>query len=278
MDNQGDALDVMPVSPHPRLTRWAYRGWFTIVVGFLYLPIVFMIAFSFNDSRTPGLPITGLTLHWYEEMLGNGLLHQAVLNSVIVALVVAILATTIGTMTAYGIVRGGFPHPNGARLLLTMPIMLPGVLIGLALLILFSRVMHVPLSLGTVVAGHLVFAIPFATLIIAARLQGFDRALEWAAADLGAPPGVVFRRIVLPLLSPAILAAALISVTMSIDEFIITFFTIGPQLTLPLYIYTQIKFGVTPEVNAVATMLLLAMLLVLFAAASAGRLRQERGA
>jgi ABC-type spermidine/putrescine transport system permease subunit II len=134
--------------------------------------------------------------------------------------------------------------------------MVPGVLLGVGLLVFLAGVLKLRLSLLTVVAGHLVLTMPFVVLIVSARLQGFDRRLEWAAADLGASPARTLRHVVLPLIAPAIVAGALISVTLSIDEFVVTFFTIGSQLTLPIYIYTQIKFGVTPEVNAVATLLL----------------------
>jgi ABC-type spermidine/putrescine transport system permease subunit II len=253
---------------------------------FLYLPIVFMVIFSFDESRTPGLPITGFTLKWYESMLGNRVLLGALWNSLTVAVVVAVLATIIGTMAAFVLVRGRIRYTNAARIIFTMPIMVPGVLIGVALLIYFARVIDIPLSLVTVVSGHLVFTVPFVVLIVSARLQGFDRALEWAAADLGASPRRAIRHIVLPLVAPAIMAGALISVTLSIDEFIITWFTIGSQATLPTYIYTQVKFGVTPEVNAVATVLLVGTLALLAVAALilsrgralSGRLRRRRQA
>ena len=129
------------------------------------------------------------------------------------------------------------------------------------------------LSLLTVVAGHLVLTVPFVILIVAARLQGFDRNLEWAAADLGADAKRTLRYVILPLIWPAVLAGALISVTLSIDEFVVTFFTVGPQSTLPLYIYTQIKFGVTPEVNAIATVMLGATLALLVLAGAVLALR-----
>jgi ABC-type spermidine/putrescine transport system permease subunit II len=144
-----------------------------------------------------------------------------------------------------------------------MPIMLPGILIGVGLVVFLAGTLHIQLSQMTVIAGHLVLTMPFVILIVAARLQGFDRRLEWAAADLGASPARVIRLIVLPLIAPAVLAAALISITLSIDEFVVTFFTVGSQLTLPIYIYTQIKFGVTPEVNAVATLVMVGTILVL---------------
>jgi spermidine/putrescine transport system permease protein len=255
-------LETMPVSPFATQTRGCLAVLAGAILAFLYIPIAFLILFSFEKSDTPGLPITGLTTHWYEKMLTDSAIQKAVLNSVEVAVVVAILATIIGTMAAFPLVRGGIRFAGTVRLLFTMPIMIPGVLIGIGLLIFFRRALDLQLSLATVVAGHLVFTIPFVVLIVAARLQGFDRRLEWAAADLGANGRQTIWHIVLPLISPAIIAGALLSVTLSIDEFVISYFTIGPQLTLPLYIYTQIKFGVTPEVNAVATVILVATLAV----------------
>jgi spermidine/putrescine transport system permease protein len=252
-------LEAMPVSPVAQQTRGCLGLFAGATLAFLYLPIAFLILFSFEKADTPGFPITGLTLHWYEAMLGDSAIKTALLNSLEVAAIVAILSTVIGTMTAFPLVRGGIPFPGTARLLFTLPIMFPGVLLGLGLLV-FITAIGIKLGLHTVVAGHLVFTTPFVVLIVAARLQGFDRRLEWAAADLGASSRQTLRHIILPLIAPAIIAGALLSVTLSIDEFVVTFFTIGPQLTLPLYIYTQIKFGVTPEVNALATVLLVGTL------------------
>lgn len=257
-----DPLETMPVSPFARAIRLTLRLWFGALMVFLYLPIAFMVVFSFDEGATPGLPITGLTLHWYDVLLQNRQLLRAVENSITVAAAVAILATVFGTMAAFVLVRAGIRWPNATRIAFTLPIMVPGVLIGVSLLIFFARAADIPLSLGTVIAGQLVFTVPFVVLIVASRLQGFDPKLEWAAADLGASPRQAIRHIVLPLIAPAILAGALISVTLSIDEFVITWFTVGAQPTLPTYIYTRIKFGVTPDVNAVATILLVATLLI----------------
>lgn len=280
MAERVDPLETMPVSPHARATRRILWGLAAIIMAFLYLPILFMILLSFNDHRTVGLPFEGFTLHWYEQALGNGLLLDAVKNTILVAAAVAVLATVIGTMAAFVLVRGRIRYPGGARVLATMPIMFPGMLLGIGILIFLRRVLNLDLSLWTVIAGHLVFTTPFVILIVAARLQGFDQKLEWAAADLGADPRSTVRYIILPLIWPAILAGGLISVTLSVDEFIITFFTVGPQLTLPIYIYTQIKFGVTPEVNAIATLLLAATLGALLVGtilvAGRRRLRERR--
>jgi ABC-type spermidine/putrescine transport system permease subunit II len=268
----------MPVSPYARATRWILRLWFGAFIVFLYLPIAFMVIFSFDEGATPGLPITGFTLRWYDEMLNNRQLLRAVGNSITVAVVVSVLATIIGTMAAFVLVRGGIRHPSATRIAFTLPIMVPGVLIGVSLLIYFARAADLPLSLTTVIAGQLVVTVPFVLLIVASRLQGFDRFLEWAAADLGATPRKAIRHVVLPLIAPAILAGALISVTLSIDEFVITWFTVGNQPTLPTYIYTRVKFGVTPEVNAVATIMLVATLLIFgIASVALGRARRLTG-
>jgi spermidine/putrescine transport system permease protein len=263
MTKQMDRLETMPVSRRSRATRNMFRAWAVAVFTFLYVPIAFLVLFSFEDSRTPGLPFTGFTLDWYAGLPDNAQLIGAVANSIFIAVIVAVVSTAVGTMAAFPLVRGGIRWPNAARVLFTMPIMLPGILIGVGLVVFLAGTLHIQLSQMTVIAGHLVLTMPFVILIVAARLQGFDSRLEWAAADLGAGPATVIRRIVLPLIAPAILAAALISITLSIDEFVVTFFTVGSQLTLPVYIYTQIKFGVTPEVNAVATLVMVGTILVL---------------
>ncbi|HEU4671664.1 MAG TPA: ABC transporter permease [Candidatus Limnocylindrales bacterium] len=253
-----DPLETMPVSPHARLLRWALRAWAAVILVFIYLPIVVLIVFSFEDSKTIGFPIRGLSTRWYEGIPDNDQLVGAIWTSIVIAVVVAVVSTLVGAMAAFPLVRARLRWPNAVRVLVTMPIMVPGVLLGVGLLVFLAGVLHIRLSLLTVVGGHLVLTMPFVVLIVSARLQGFDRGLEWAAADLGASPARTLRHVVLPLIAPAIAAGALISVTLSIDEFVVTFFTIGSQLTLPIYIYTQIKFGVTPEVNAVATLLLIA--------------------
>lgn len=258
-----DRLETMPVSPRSRATRNTFRIWAIAVFAFLYTPIAFLVLFSFEDSKTPGFPFPGFTLDWYATLPENAQLIGAVANSIAIAIVVAIVATLVGTMAAFPLVRGGIRWPNAVRVLFTMPIMLPGILIGVGLLVFLAGTLHVQLSQMTVIAGHLVLTMPFVILIVAARLQGFDRRLEWAAADLGASPAQVVRLIVLPLIAPAVLAGALISITLSIDEFVVTFFTVGSQLTLPIYIYTQIKFGVTPEVNAVATLVMVGTIVAL---------------
>ena len=278
MPKKVSPVDTMPVGRFARQTRWGLIGLTGAVLVFLYLPIAFLILFSFETASTPGLPITGLTFHWYQVLFADSSIQKAVGTSILVALIVTVIATVVGTMVAFPLVRGGLPSPGTLRLGFTMPIMIPGVLLGIGLLIFFRQVLKVQLGLPTVVAGHLVFTIPFVVLIVSARLQGFDRRLEWAAADLGADSRRTLRYIVLPLIAPAILAGALMCITLSIVEFVITFFTIGSQQTLPLFIYTQIKFGVTPEVNALATLMLAATLALVVVGTGLMGLRGRRAA
>ena len=175
--------------------------------------------------------------------------------------------------------RSRLPFRSGVRIGMTLPIMIPGLLIGVSLLVLLTDVFHMQLSPTTAVIGQAVYATPFVLLLVAARLQGFDRSLERAASDLGANTYNRLRYVVLPLIAPAIFAGALFAFTLSLDEFIITLFLIGGGNTLPIYIYTQVKFGITPEVNALATLLLLASLtLIALAFALPALGRKARGA
>src|SRR5262249_38038368 len=155
---------------------------------------------------------------------------------------------------AFPLVRAGLRFPAGFRVAFTLPIMIPGILIGISLLILFTNVLHANLSPQTAVIGQSLYTTPFVLLLVAARLEAFDRNLERAASDLGANAFNRLRLIVLPLIFPAILAGALLAFTLSFDEFVITYFIIGSYNTLPIYIYTQIKYGITPEVNALASL------------------------
>jgi spermidine/putrescine transport system permease protein len=160
-------------------------------------------------------------------------------------------------------VRSRLPFRTGVRIGMTLPIMIPGLLIGISLLVLLTDVFHLQLSPQTAVIGQAVYTTPFVLLLVAARLQGFDPSLERAASDLGANTYRRLRHVVFPLIAPAVFAGALFAFTLSLDEFIITLFLIGAHNTLPIYIYTQVKFGITPEVNALASLLLLASLILL---------------
>jgi spermidine/putrescine transport system permease protein len=257
------ARDVEVLSPRARVARALLGGYALAIYVFLFGPIVLLVLFSFNANRYGTFPITGWTLTWYRQAFSDYQVHDAVTTTLKVALQVTVISTIVGAAAAFPLVRSRLPFREGIRIIFILPIMIPGLLIGVSLLVLFTSTFHWTLSPETAVIGQSVYTTPFVILLVAARLQGFDSALERAAADLGANAFQRLRRIVLPLILPAILAGALFAFTLSLDEFIITYFLIGGHNTLPIFIYTQVKFGITPEVNAVASMLLAGSLLLL---------------
>jgi spermidine/putrescine transport system permease protein len=251
------------VAPRGRLVRRLLTGWAGLVYLFLFVPIGLLVLFSFNANRFGTLPITGWTLHWYSEALNDFQIQDAVKSTIQVAAEVTLIATVVGSAAAFPLVRSNLPFRSGVRAALLLPIMIPGLLIGVGLLSFFTDALHQRLSLQTAVIGQAVFTTPFVILVVASRLEAFDRALELAASDLGAN---LFKRlwyVVLPLIGPGIFAGALFAFTLSLDEFVITLFLIGGHNTLPIYIYTQVKFGITPEVNALASMLLAASIVLI---------------
>lgn len=226
-----------------RRIQWLSPGfaYFVLFTVFLYLPILLLIVFSFNNSRTLSLPLKGFTLQWYAALLGADQLIRAVGNSLVLGLIASAVATALGTMAAIGITRFNFPGRGLFLGVSAMPMVIPYVVLGVALLILFAQ-LGVPLSLWTVGVGHVIINIPYAMLIVASRLAGFDAHLEEAAMDLGETYWGTLRRVTLPMCAPAILSAFLSSFTTSFDEFAVSFFLIGTQSTLPVYLYSQLRF------------------------------------
>jgi len=253
----------MQTSGRARLTRSAFVLYGILGYAFLYVPVLLLAFFSFNKSAAGNLPFTGFTFKWYADLFRDYLVIDAFKNSLMVAAFTSLLATVIGTAAAFALVRASLRFTEFLRVFFVLPMMIPGLLIGIALLVFFSSLLSLPLSLGTVTIGHVVMTVPFVVLVVASRLVGFDRKLEWAAADLGANPAATFRFVTFPLILPGILAGALFAFTLSLDEFVITLFTIGPQTTLPMYVFSQVKFGVTPKINALATLLLLGSIIIL---------------
>ncbi len=252
----GETAAVEVVARHRRLVRGALAGWAWVIYVFRFRASVLLILLSFNSNRYGTFPITGWTTHWYSSIASSPDLQSAIKTSIRVALEVTLISTVVGTAAAFSLVRSRLRFRTGFRIAFTLPIMIPGVLIGVSLLSFLRHGLGVPLSTETVVIGQSVYTTPFVLLIVAARLEGFDRSLEAAASDLGANAVRRFRYVILPLIGPAVFAGALFAFTLSLDEFVITFFIIGAQVTLPIYIYTQIKFGITPAINAVATLLI----------------------
>lgn len=271
--------DVEVVSPHAGLVKGLLSAWGVIVYVFLFAPIVLLVLFSFNANKYGTFPFTGWTFHWYSEVFGDYQIKDALTTSIKIAAEVTLIATVVGTAAAFPLVRSRLPFRSGITIGMTLPIMIPGLLIGVSLLVLMTSVFHFQLSVQTAVVGQAVYTTPFVLLLVAARLQGFDMSLERAASDLGANTFNRLRYVVLPLILPAVFAGALFAFTLSLDEFIITLFLIGAQNTLPIYIYTQVKFGITPEVNALASLLLAAsLMLIAFAFLLPAALRKGRGA
>jgi len=257
------AREAEIVSPRAGLTRALLGGWALLVYLFLFAPIALLVAFSFNANRYGTFPITGWTGKWYGQVFSDYQIRDALTTTLKVAAEVTVVSTLVGTAAAFPLVRSRLPFRTGIRVGMTLPIMIPGLLIGVSLLVFFTNVLHEQLSPTTAAIGQSVFTTPFVLLLVAARLQGFDVSLERAAADLGANTLRRLRYVVLPLIMPAVFAGALFAFTLSLDEFIITFFLIGGHNTLPIYIYTQVKFGITPEVNALASLLLAASLVLI---------------
>jgi spermidine/putrescine transport system permease protein len=240
------------------------------VYAFLYVPLAVVVVFSFNDSKL-NAEWVGFTLDWYRKLAGNGEMLHAAANSLLIALVSSALATVLGTMAGIAM------HRFRSRLLPFMtltPVAMPEILLGVSLLIFFITVFgEESLSLLTVIIAHTTFCIGFVAIIVRARLAGMDESIFEAARDLGATPWQTFRLVTLPLIMPGVIAGALMAFTLSIDDFVITFFTAGAGVpTLPLTIYTMIKIAVTPEVNAVSTLL---MLLTLTMIVLAGRIAPD---
>ena len=243
--------------------RWLLGGYGGAIYLFLYAPIGLLILFSFNASPSGTLPISGLTLRWYRELFGDYFLIEAMLNSLIVAAIATPIATLVGGLCAYALARTEFPLKPLVSSAVLMPMIVPGILLGAAMLLILRPLLGIPLSLGTAAAGHVVVTTPYAVMAISNRLYGYDRRLDAAAADLGASPWRVLRHVTIPLLMPGIIAAALIVFTVSLDTFGVTFFTIGSGGTLPMYIWSQVELGIRPTVNALGTLLIGATILLL---------------
>ncbi len=225
-------------------------------LAFLYAPVAVLIVFSFNASKLSAV-WEGFTLQWYRVLVTDAALWTSAQNSLVVASVSTLLATGLGVPAAVGLERGHFRGQALAQGALLVPLVIPEIMMGVSLLLFFVMV-QVPLSLWTVIIGHTGFNLPLVAVIIRARLRKLDPHLEEAARDLGATEWQALRRVTLPLLRPAMLAAILMAFAVSLDDFIVTFFTAGPGgTTLPLKVYSMIRAGVSPEINAMSAILVI---------------------
>jgi spermidine/putrescine transport system permease protein len=250
-----------------RIGNWLLGTNAALVFGFLYLPVLILIIFSFNNTRSVAV-FTGFSTEWYLSLAQNEELLDAARNSLVVGVITTIAATLIGTLTALAMERYRFKLRTAFDANLYLPIVIPEIVMGISLLLFFNQAlfpflqnafgMRATTGLHTITISHIAFDIPFVYVIVRARLADFDRTLEEAAADLGADEWQTFKRITLPLLMPGIIGGALMAFTLSLDDYLITVFTKGiREQTMPLYIYSLVRRGVTPEINALSTALLL---------------------
>jgi spermidine/putrescine transport system permease protein len=231
-------------------------GAFTIAgLIFLWAPLLLVALFSFHSTGSLTFPFEGFSTRWYDEVFSNEVIRTAAENSLVVATSTALITALLGTLAAYGLTRTSSRLRGPLSLLFFLPITLPGLFIGIALLVSFSRV-EWSLSLVTVTIAHLVYVFPFFFLVARAALERLDPALEETAADLGAGRWTVFRRVTLPQVWPVLVGAACLAFALSFDEFVITFFVIGPDSTLPLYIWSGLRRTIDPSINAISTLLL----------------------
>ena len=228
-----------------------------IALAFLFLPPVVVVLFSFHSSASLTFPFEGFSLRWYDEVLGSPEFRAAARNSLVVATATSAVTLVLGTLTAYGLTRSRSRWRVPLTLMFFLPVTLPGIFLGLALLVFFAEV-TLPLSLLTVFIAHCLFVFPFFLLMAQAALSRTDPALEEAAADLGASRAMVFRRVTLPQIWPVLLGAAALAFALSFDEFIITFFVVGPDSTLPMYVWGGLRRNTDPSINTVSTLLLIA--------------------
>ena len=239
--------------------------YFSIIV-FLYLPIAVLFLFSINTNTTFSFPLKGLTLDWYQKLFQADAVLRAARNSLIVASGSSFAATLLGTMVSILMMRYQFRSKNLLLALAALPLIVPYVVLGVALLLLFS-VIHVDRSLLTVGVAHTVVALPYTLLIIASRLAGFDASIEEAAMDLGADYPTTLRRVVLPLIFPAMVSAWLTAFTVSFDEFALALFLAGTQPTFPVYLFSQLRFANRlPIMIALAVLLMIGTLTLVFIA------------
>jgi spermidine/putrescine transport system permease protein len=239
------------------------RAHAVLVYGFLYLPVAVLVTFSFSASSYAAV-WGGFTLDWYARLAGNERLLEVLGNSLAVAVVAMVLAAVFGTAAALALERARLRARGALESVLYAPIVMPELVQGIGLLMLFVLILPLPLGLSTIAIAHTVFGIAYVAIVVRARLHGLDPHLEEAARDLGAGPWRTFWRVTLPLIWPGVLGGALLAFTLSFDDFVIAFFVTGPgATTLPIEIYSMVKRGVTPEINALATVILVVSVLLI---------------
>jgi len=248
-----------------RRPRLALGATAAVLYAFLYAPVVVVMVFSFNAARH-GVTWQGFTFDWYRALFADPLVLNAARNTLLLGVGSATVATILGTLLAFGLSRYSFPGQRLFTRLLEVPVFIPDIVMAAAMLLAYAVVRRwtglFELGLGTMLLAHVTFQLPFVTIVVRARLAGLDPALTEAAHDLGANGWRAFWHVTFPLVLPGVLAGGLLAFTLSLDDFVVSFFTSGPgSTTLPIHIYASVKRGVTPEINALATLLVLAAVL-----------------
>jgi spermidine/putrescine transport system permease protein len=261
-----------------KLVNSVLGAWTVLVLIFFYLPIAILVGFSFNTSRL-NIIWEGFTLQWYSAIWHDAVLVASLNNSLIIAVISTVLAVVLGTGGAWLLYRYQFPAVRFVMTMVFIPMIIPEVIMGVSLLILFVTI-HLELGFTTIIISHVTFCFPFVMVAVQARLSGLDPSLEEAAMDLGATPALAFRRVLIPFLMPAIISGALMAFTLSLDELIVTYFTASARTrTLPLEIFGRVKKGLDPTLNAISTVFIASTVVLVIATEIlrvVGRLQHRR--
>ena len=245
-----------------KVFKWIYT---ILIFLLLYVPIFVIVIYSFNMSKT-NAAWTGFTFDWYKRLLNDSNVIIAFKNSLTIAILSTTVSVIIGTVGAVGLCKYTFKGKSIVEGLLNITIVIPEIIMGIALLIYFAQ-LQIPFGIGTLVLSHATFSIPFVIIVVKARLSGFDSSIEDAAMDLGASKFKVFLTIILPMILPGILSGAMLAFVLSFDDVIINFFVSGPQsTTLPIKIFSMLRFGLSPEINALCTVMLVITFIILITA------------
>ena len=255
-----------------KLSSKIYSG---IIFAFLFAPIAVLLVFSFNESKSLSV-FSGFSLKWYQELIHDDAMLEALGNSLFLGVVSCLVSAVIGTLGAVGLSRIHWKTKGILEYISILPLMIPEIILGMVLMAFFYM-LKLPFGMLTLLIGHTVFCVPYILMEVKARLAGMDPSLEEAARDLGAGPFRAFWDIILPLIMPAVMSGSLLAFAMSMDDVVISIFINGPRLaTLPIKVYTQIKTGVTPEVNALCTIMLIFTLVILFVYNLIGRITKGK--
>jgi spermidine/putrescine transport system permease protein len=251
-----------PIAPLEYTRTLWMRTWVGATLLFLYAPLIVLMIFSFNDSKR-NVMWKGFTLKYYEKALNNSSLVEALVNSLTIALFATVISVVMGALAGVMLWRFRFPFKGAVEGIMSLPIIVPEICLGVAMLIFFAAIqwpvgLPWPLNLSAITIAHVTFCFPFVAMVVRSRMASFNREQEEAAKDLGASEWQTFRDVLLPHMKPGLVAGALLAFTLSLDDFVITFFTSGPDtITFPVKVYSMVRFSVTPEVNAASTILII---------------------